>query len=173
MFVRSRPQGELGSPPQVRGKHLRTKFPREADGITPAGAGKTRPQQRVQCPRRDHPRRCGENLPITGWTSRTRGSPPQVRGKHVKNIYDEVVTRITPAGAGKTGHIHRIRLRNRDHPRRCGENFCPRQSMLAIMGSPPQVRGKPPEKLPESLIKRITPAGAGKTQEENANYNSR
>ena len=32
-----------------------------------------------------------------------------------------------------------------------------------MLGSPPQVRGKPPEKLPESLIQRITPAGAGKT----------
>ena len=51
----------IGSPPQVRGKHLRTEFPREADGITPAGAGKT------------------SILLHLGY--HVIGSPPQVRGK--------------------------------------------------------------------------------------------
>ena len=72
-----------GSPPQVRGKHGMAVEYLANPGITPAGAGKTRPQQRVQCPHRDHPRRCGENCSPTISTPVLQGSPPQVRGKHI------------------------------------------------------------------------------------------
>ena len=83
MFVRSRPQGELGSPPQVRGKLY------AADGvplkyrITPAGAGKTSRQDPSCSPPEDHPRRCGENLAEKKSLFSCLGSPPQVRGKPV------------------------------------------------------------------------------------------
>ena len=91
-----------GSPPQVRGKL----FPCFAIicgiRITPAGAGKTTAQSRVQVGAEDHPRRCGENLYFRNQQRIHRGSPPQVRGKLVRSTS----THIT----------------DKDHPRRCGEN---------------------------------------------------
>ena len=50
-----------------------------------------------------------------------------------------------------------------DHPRRCGENLMSLLSLLEILGSPPQVRGKPREAGGMKQSCRITPAGAGKT----------
>ena len=96
---------QRGSPPQVRGKHARSFASTSADGITPAGAGKTGGKDRSGVSNGDHPRRCGENalnrVPINragritpagaGKTGekqepmrRKIGSPPQVRGKHLK-----------------------------------------------------------------------------------------
>ena len=54
----------------------------------------------------------------------------------------------------------------RDHPRRCGENN-PHFTIIAReLGSPPQVRGKREEGIPVRVRQRITPAGAGKTEDE-------
>ena len=50
-----------------------------------------------------------------------------------------------------------------DHPRRCGENYDISNIALAIIGSPPQVRGKHPCCTDALARPRITPAGAGKT----------
>ena len=71
--------------------------------------------------------------------------------------------RITPAGAGKTQGRNVITSINRDHPRRCGENLLIQSATAQLIGSPPQVRGKPSAKAPEEETDRITPAGAGKT----------
>ena len=74
--------GRLGSPPQVRGKHFHANAAPWADGITPAGAGKTLRQLKKK--------------------SRVQGSPPQVRGKLGSHNNFRLCARITPAGAGKT-----------------------------------------------------------------------
>ena len=91
-----------GSPPHVRGKELRVETCFADNGITPACAGKSNlfvfrriepkdhprmcgeklPLPAAFCvPARDHPRMCGEkpvrSLPV----SCIRGSPPHVRGK--------------------------------------------------------------------------------------------
>ena len=50
-----------------------------------------------------------------------------------------------------------------DHPRRCGENSRSFFASTVILGSPPQVRGKPGYNLLAESAFRITPAGAGKT----------
>ena len=55
-------QAEMGSPPQVRGKHCFNLVRDVQPGITPAGAGKTRLQPSKTHSLQDHPRRCGENL---------------------------------------------------------------------------------------------------------------
>ena len=102
MFVRSRPQGELGSPPQVRGKQDNPPTVLPEAGITPAGAGKTSICAVRQADTEDHPRRCGENTPHTSMLPDAVGSPPQVRGKHYTNGVDVALAGITPAGAGKT-----------------------------------------------------------------------
>ena len=132
-----------GSPPQVRGKLSHCACRELRTGITPAGAGKT-PQRRKQ-------------------TELFEDHPPQVRGKHRTIYCRSQQRRITPAGAGKTSRCVHYDTHTWDHPRRCGENVRKVLAKLFLLGSPPQVRGKPgnPEAL--SASNRITPAGAGKT----------
>ena len=91
------------------------------------------------------------------------GSPPQVRGKPVSAVSGSTITRITPAGAGKTAHTLSMLPSLRDHPRRCGENHPLPPRHRRLRGSPPQVRGKRLKKRGEADERRITPAGAGKT----------
>ena len=52
----------IGSPPQVRGKPKKHDATQVANGITPAGAGKTFWLFNKRFSNKDHPRRCGENL---------------------------------------------------------------------------------------------------------------
>ena len=92
----------------------------------------------------DHPRRCGENPCSTVDISVGRGSPPQVRGK-------------LPHKCGGMVFV-------RDHPRRCGENFPAILGYFCLQGSPPQVRGKLRTPIGVVHVRRITPAGAGKTE---------
>ena len=91
------------------------------------------------------------------------GSPPQVRGKREVRTTPRVTLRITPAGAGKT-FSPAVNYRNKkDHPRRCGENQKVLRNILRLPGSPPQVRGKRFIIRCGKVTTRITPAGAGKT----------
>ena len=113
---------------------------------------------------RDHPRRCGENLDVTTPYIADKGSPPQVRGKPLTSSGESGKSRITPAGAGKTGDVNAEGFGTEDHPRRCGENFDGFIITHKQIGSPPQVRGKLPTACSKTSISRITPAGAGKTQ---------
>ena len=91
-----------GSPPQVRGKRSHSWISSLLPGITPAGAGKTAPVADPRRSGRDHPRRCGENLPSISTVPDLAGSPPQVRGKLRLTVPSGARLRITPAGAGKT-----------------------------------------------------------------------
>ena len=131
--------------------------------ITPAGAGKTFPHLAVIMFFWDHPRRCGENHKLTVMCSDGKGSPPQVRGKRLCSLIFAATSRITPAGAGKTGQTDEKHLRVSDHPRRCGENIGDSLLRAVECGSPPQVRGKPFIVDGSTWKVRITPAGAGKT----------
>ena len=91
-----------GSPPQVRGKPSVSPHFVLVYRITPAGAGKTIYRSRRNRYNTDHPRRCGENSVFVTMLWITRGSPPQVRGKPSPYIHQIPLSRITPAGAGKT-----------------------------------------------------------------------
>ena len=153
----------VGSPPQVRGKPLFLALLVLSRRITPAGAGKTKTRAGFYRPRRDHPRRCGENSVSIPLIFDSAGSPPQVRGKQLKQHCAECCARITPAGAGKTLRAHVNAVVTADHPRRCGENADLLVAKRGALGSPPQVRGKRKFVLPPKSIPRITPAGAGKT----------
>ena len=111
-----------GSPPQVRGKHPCFFIKAFAYRITPAGAGKTCAAGIVAHADGDHPRRCGENPFVRNVKQQSEGSPPQVRGKLSYAVPVARMTRITPAGAGKT-FLFLLRITIIwDHPRRCGEN---------------------------------------------------
>ena len=70
-------------------------------GITPACAGKSW-SNALPCSRReDHPRVCGEKFFAAYGAMPLSGSPPRMRGKEVGVSASVLVTRITPAYAGK------------------------------------------------------------------------
>ena len=163
-LLQPQPLLQLGSPPQVRGKHCPPARNKGCFGITPAGAGKTAPPQRTRRNAWDHPRRCGENEDLILAQRRVGGSPPQVRGKLPRDAVVGAAHWITPAGAGKTHDYAEARYWRRDHPRRCGENYVSTLLGCRLSGSPPQVRGKHGDAAVEQAANRITPAGAGKTQ---------
>ena len=160
----------LGSPPQVRGKLSSSVFACPIARITPAGAGKTGDRKNFANSERDHPRRCGENCQCFGTSISYIGSPPQVRGKRGAALPIGGGMRITPAGAGKTRSPYNAARNTEDHPRRCGENQSSPNPAHNNIGSPPQVRGKPDPPAIAIPPARITPAGAGKTQDEVTNF---
>ena len=57
--------------------------------------------------------------------------------------YNLVWYRITPAHAGNTSVDIEISSQRRDHPRPCGEHVIEVFVMLAMVGSPPPMRGTP------------------------------
>ena len=74
-------KGGSGSPPRVRGKVAGYTQYQAQCRITPACAGKRKPESRMIRNDRDHPRVCGEKaghqlIPVV-----REGSPPRVRGK--------------------------------------------------------------------------------------------
>ena len=112
-----------GSPPRMRGKRLQRVWRETRVGITPAHAGKTS-VQRVYLPvAPDHPRACGENSSLASARSGKLGSPPRMRGKHLRHFVQRASGGITPAHAGKTWGSGLIRFIAWDHPRACGENY--------------------------------------------------
>ena len=149
----------------MRGKPPSSPLALSARRITPAGAGKTARSDSLRRRKRDHPRRCGENKNTGRCRTERLGSPPQVRGKLLCGISPQASLGITPAGAGKTAVWAQAALRLWDHPRRCGENLNPVAPSYSVVGSPPQVRGKPRRHTIKCSNIRITPAGAGKTSE--------
>ena len=71
-------------------------------GITPAYAGKScRPEAAVP-DLRDHPRVCGEKKVMRGAKDKRMGSPPRMRGKEKGGVKMALISRITPAYAGKS-----------------------------------------------------------------------
>ena len=92
---------------------------------------------------KDHPRVCGENIPII------IEALPQIR--------------ITPAYAGKTFNELIGKVQNADHPRVCGENLDELCKKRCRRGSPPRMRGKLSDLRSSCYSPGITPAYAGKT----------
>ena len=137
------------------------------DRITPADAGKTITNFFLCLHNRDHPRGCGENLNVCKNTAQGTGSPPRMRGKLEEESNAYRYKRITPADAGKTRCAAGIIIKYEDHPRGCGENTEKDETLFALLGSPPRMRGKPEQYCKTLLHQGITPADAGKTQNRN------
>ena len=64
---------------------------------------------------------CGEKLYLVIILGLQRGSPPRVRGKVHGMVNSLLVSRITPACAGKSAYIDEVQNWFKDHPRVCGE----------------------------------------------------
>ena len=138
-------------------------------GITPAYAGKSRPNRRAAGPVWDHPRMCGEKRSVSALLSAVMGSPPRMRGKVAAIKSAPLGRRITPACAGKRLHPLLLRLFREDHPRVCGEKRYRFPVQQHPRGSPPRVRGKGYDVVGRLGGVRITPACAGKRPKSRKN----
>ena len=110
-------QLQVGSPPHGRGKAALANIAPNPARITPAWAGKRRPQQRHRMALQDHPRAGGEKMVISTLTICSIGSPPRGRGKVLEPIRPTGLLRITPAWAGKRLLPNCTALPRWDHPR--------------------------------------------------------
>ena len=86
----------------MRGKHAFLLGCYQSKRITPAHAGKTLETALLTFCATDHPRACGENCTVQDIVTTAGGSPPRMRGKHVRQKINLKQIRITPAHAGKT-----------------------------------------------------------------------
>ena len=86
----------------MRGKAAEIMAEHDAEGITPAYAGKRRIVQFHKLGTWDHPRLCGEKLTPLKIYGINWGSPPPMRGKDSKRLILQPSLRITPAYAGKS-----------------------------------------------------------------------
>ena len=131
----------VGPSPQVRGTGIRSMASHQRSRTIPAGAG-NRNGINVSVERfEDHPRRCGEQSTVEGFSISYRGPSPQVRGTDKLRLERYRLSGTIPAGAGNS-------------PQECVPGLrCP--------GPSPQVRGTE-ALVPRSRPGRGTiPAGAG------------
>ena len=155
--------GWWGSPPRVRGKdEIRLALGQQCR-ITPACAGKSHAASRDWVISRDHPRVCGEKANNDFDMADPWGSPPRVRGKDPIGEHVAVGEGITPACAGKSSFFNLSGISTGDHPRVCGEKNRNGWIVRCSEGSPPRVRGKARGVQSRPLLRRITPACAGKS----------
>ena len=73
------------------------------------------------------------------------------------------LSRLIPAGAGKTPTESTRKPPWQAHPRRCGENVYTECLDFTGDGSSPQVRGQQQGDPRRAVCSRLIPAGAGKT----------
>ena len=90
-----------GSPPPMRGKVQVSAVEYVTHGITPAYAGKSRHGSGRIRKNGDHPRLCGEKFAQYDAAFWEWGSPPPMRGKVSPPNFQNFITGITPAYAGK------------------------------------------------------------------------
>ena len=112
---------------------------------------------------RDHPRICGEKSALTNCLLFPLGSPPHMRGKAFLPTPAMVLSRITPAYAGKSYRERYGHHQGRDHPRICGEKSTRKRRTDSTLGSPPHMRGKVLSFVFRLNRDGITPAYAGKS----------
>ena len=115
----------IGSPPPMRGKVVQGTQFHEKIRITPAYAGKRQRQAARSAACTDHPRLCGEKVPVAQFAQVAAGSPPPMRGKEIRPEIKVCDHRITPAYAGKRMSSCLFFQNTRDHPRLCGEKSPP------------------------------------------------
>ena len=105
----------------MRGKDGVKQYTADRVGITPAYAGKSNVKRVIIACVEDHPRLCGEKNYTAFYALLQVGSPPPMRGKVNSVICYVIVSRITPAYAGKSGGVTVSGIAGKDHPRLCGE----------------------------------------------------
>ena len=94
-----------GSPLRMRGKASGGLPASKSLRITPAYAGKSGGEGPIDSFSEDHPCVCGEKNKLPVGTRYVRGSPLRMRGKGSPALATDLHSGITPAYAGKSGHL--------------------------------------------------------------------
>ena len=115
----------LGSSPRMRGTPPMRRADFSRSGIIPAYAGNTSWRSGLRSQVEDHPRVCGEHVPVRGLTRIIAGSSPRMRGTRSHSRHNRRRTGIIPAYAGNTCQKTCPTAHDRDHPRVCGEHGRP------------------------------------------------
>ena len=152
-----------GSSPRMRGARFRGCASCRSTGIIPAYAGSTVNNDQGRVADQDHPRVCGEHGDQQGSQHEVSGSSPRMRGALCKHADGKPPWRIIPAYAGSTAGLMIKNLRERDHPRVCGEHTFWLACLSNMTGSSPRMRGAPHGSDPPLSLIRIIPAYAGST----------
>ena len=155
-----------GSSPRMRGTRIAHRVFRVWRGIIPAYAGNTVTVGESPDAWRDHPRVCGEHLPIALPKHVRQGSSPRMRGTLAGYAVVVGLLGIIPAYAGNTMSSD-LTLKNlRDHPRVCGEHTCSALAVQVVRGSSPRMRGTPNIRPLAGKGDGIIPAYAGNTKSD-------
>ena len=153
----------LRTSPRMRGKLFSIiKKPIEFRNI-PAYAGKTFVPASCAPVRKEHPRVCGENVPIDFVKQHVPRTSPRMRGKRFSLRLRMSLERNIPAYAGKTRANSIHTPLKPEHPRVCGENVPNRARTPTASGTSPRMRGKRLQCWTHRRSRRNIPAYAGKT----------
>ncbi len=104
----------------------------------------------------------GEKWDYVDQQHQEEGSPPRGRGKGCFVALGLAADGITPAWAGKSRWLLGLPSAFEDHPRVGGEKQVLLLTGFLLLGSPPRGRGKDIGGHPFAMVRRITPAWAGK-----------
>ena len=138
----------------------------EPFGLTPANAGTTPNQSPRGYGREAHPRECGDDSSWPSTPSTEFGSPPRMRGRPPRLPRSWCSCRLTPANAGTTFDGAKFLFERTAHPRECGDDGWAFACGIAVVGSPPRIRGRLEKDRGIFDPRRLTPANAGTTEDE-------
>ena len=168
--MRGRPQGPQGAqryhrntPADAGTTSIPSRLPASLVWNTPADAGTT-PRCRGPTPAlAEHPRGCGDDSAMSWTDACPRGTPPRMRGRHLRPVAATGGHRNTPADAGTTRTPNWPRSSQTEHPRGCGDDSSAGRHSMLTCGTPPRMRGRH-HVVPDALNEgRNTPADAGTT----------
>ena len=130
----------------------------------PARAGEATRGYGLPGQARVHPRACGGSGPGRRPTSRSPGTSPRVRGKHVKLVGRGRTRGYIPARAGEATTKPIPTPATWVHPRACGGSAVRGENTQDTTGTSPRVRGKPGKAAARVLRQRYIPARAGEAR---------
>ena len=120
--TKEHPIRKTGSSPRMRGTPMQRTDTWSVAGIIPADAGNTAARDCRRSRIKDHPRGCGEHLPVRFYRMLQAGSSPRMRGTRWGCVGHYAYERIIPADAGNTTTTCLPPKSSEDHPRGCGEH---------------------------------------------------
>ncbi len=110
------------TPPRARGRHRSDAEGSAEPGNTPACAGKTSPPSPAVDSKRKHSRVRGEDIFTMAFFTSFPETPPRARGRHRSDAEGSAEPGNTPACAGKTVAMRKLKSHLRKHPRVRGED---------------------------------------------------
>ena len=131
-----------GSSPRWRGRRAVRRAASTCAGLIPALAGTTSVAASCRTATGAHPRVGGDDVAGLCHSTRTRGSSPRWRGRHVPAAQDPHVAGLIPALAGTTVDVLRPHGGERAHPRVGGDDTGRLVEKANAAGSSPRWRGR-------------------------------